>query len=131
MFSRTEKMATKRHKIHKISFLSLLCLFVAIPCIAAYGQASRTLIDQYCIGCHNERLKTAGLMLDKLDLAQIGSNPAVWEKVARKVRSGDMPPAGLPRLPKRMPTLLRLRWKQPSIMLPRRSPIPGPRPFIV
>ena len=70
---------------------------MAIPCIAAYGQASRTLIDQYCIGCHNERLKTAGLMLDKLDLAQIGSNPAVWEKVARKVRSGDMPPAGRPR----------------------------------
>ena len=80
-------MATKRHKIHKISFLSLLCLFMAIPCIAAYGQASRTLIDQYCIGCHNERLKTAGLMLDKLDLAQIGSNPAVWEKVARKVHT--------------------------------------------
>jgi len=65
--------------------------------VTAYGQASRMLIDQYCIGCHNERLRTAGLMLDKLDVSQIGSNPAVWEKVARKLRSGDMPPAGRPR----------------------------------
>jgi hypothetical protein len=80
-----------------LCLLCLLCLIVAIPSVAAYGQASRALIDQYCVGCHNERLKTAGLMLDKLDVSQIGGNPAAWEKVARKLRAGDMPPAGRPR----------------------------------
>jgi hypothetical protein len=65
--------------------------------LTAYGQASRALIDQYCVGCHNERIKTASLMLDKLDLPQTGGNLAVWEKVARKLRAGDMPPAGRPR----------------------------------
>ena len=29
----------------------------------------RALINQYCVSCHNQKLKTAGLMLDALDLA--------------------------------------------------------------
>ncbi len=57
----------------------------------------RALLNQYCIGCHNEKLKTAGLMLDKLDLAHPGQDPAAWEKVVRKLRAGMMPPAGMPR----------------------------------
>ncbi len=36
---------------------------------AAAEPAARALFDQYCVTCHNERLKTAGLMLDKIDLA--------------------------------------------------------------
>jgi len=55
------------------------------------------LLNQYCVGCHNERTKTAGLMLDKLDLTHPGQDPEVWEKVVRKVRAGMMPPSGLPR----------------------------------
>ena len=57
----------------------------------------RALLNQYCIGCHNERTKTAGLMLDKLDLAHPGQDPDAWEKVVRKLRAGMMPPAGMPR----------------------------------
>ena len=57
----------------------------------------RALIDQYCVGCHNERRKTAGLMLDKLDITATGSNAEVIEKVIRKLRSGAMPPVGMPR----------------------------------
>ena len=57
----------------------------------------RALLNQYCIGCHNEKLKTAGLMLDKLDLAHPGQDPEAWEKVVRKLRAGMMPPAGMPR----------------------------------
>jgi hypothetical protein len=58
---------------------------------------SRDVLDQYCIGCHNERLKTAGLMLDRLDATNVASAAPQWEKVVRKLRSGAMPPAGLPR----------------------------------
>jgi hypothetical protein len=57
----------------------------------------RALLNQYCVGCHNEKAKTAGLMLDKLDLDHPGQNPEAWEKVVRKLRAGMMPPAGMPR----------------------------------
>lgn len=59
--------------------------------------AERRFLDQYCVGCHNQRLKTAGLMLDSLDVARAGENAETWEKVVRKVRAGMMPPAGIPR----------------------------------
>ena len=57
----------------------------------------RAVLDRYCTGCHNTRLKTAGLLLDQADVDHPGSNPELWEKVVRKLRSGAMPPAGLPR----------------------------------
>jgi Protein of unknown function (DUF1592)/Protein of unknown function (DUF1588)/Protein of unknown function (DUF1587)/Protein of unknown function (DUF1585)/Protein of unknown function (DUF1595)/Planctomycete cytochrome C len=61
------------------------------------GSPYRAVLDKYCVTCHNQRLKTAGLTLDTLDLDQVPSQAAVWEKVIRKLRSGAMPPAGLPR----------------------------------
>ena len=51
----------------------------------------RKFLDQYCVGCHNEKIKTAGLMLDRMDPAQVGSAPETWEKVVRKLRS-TIPP---------------------------------------
>jgi hypothetical protein len=49
------------------------------------------------VTCHNERLKTAGLLLDKMDPAHPGADAAKWEKVAIKLRAGTMPPLGSPR----------------------------------
>ena len=46
----------------------------------------------YCATCHNARLKTADLALDTIDVSDPASNPAVWEKVLQKVRTGVMPP---------------------------------------
>jgi hypothetical protein len=57
----------------------------------------RPVIDRYCITCHNEKLKTAGLALDGLDYSRIGHDAETWERVARKLRTHEMPPAGLPR----------------------------------
>jgi hypothetical protein len=57
----------------------------------------RRVLDQYCVTCHNERLRTAGLMLDSVDLAQTGANARVLERVVHKLRSGQMPPQGRPR----------------------------------
>src|SRR3984885_8197739 len=69
-----------------------------VPAVLAPSAASeRALLDQYCVPCHNQRLKTAGLMLDQLDLAQMHDHAEVWEKVVRKLRAGMMPPSGLPR----------------------------------
>jgi cytochrome c551/c552 len=60
-------------------------------------SAEQAVLNRYCIGCHNEKTKIAGLMLDKLDYAHPGKDAASWEKVVRKVRSGMMPPGGAPR----------------------------------
>ncbi len=54
----------------------------------------RALLDQYCVTCHNERLKTAGLLLDRSDVGHVGAGAETWEKVVRKLRSGAMPPPG-------------------------------------
>src|SRR4029453_9005593 len=59
--------------------------------------AYRALLDQYCVTCHNERAKTAGLTLDKLDLDRVADAAETWEKVVRKLRGGMMPPQGRPR----------------------------------
>ena len=58
---------------------------------------SRELLDRYCVTCHNDRLLTGGLTLDGVDLAQVGVNAEVLEKVVHKLRSGQMPPEGRPR----------------------------------
>src|SRR5687767_252595 len=57
----------------------------------------RALVDKYCVGCHNQRAKVGGLMLDTADVANISIEPAVWEKVVLKLRSRSMPPVGMPR----------------------------------
>jgi hypothetical protein len=43
------------------------------------------------------KAKTAGLQLDSLDLEHVGDHAETWEKVARKLRTHEMPPPGLPR----------------------------------
>ena len=61
------------------------------------GGWQRALLDRYCVACHNERLRTAGLTLDTHDVARIADAPDVWETVVRKLRAGAMPPLPRPR----------------------------------
>src|SRR6202043_1268801 len=61
------------------------------------ATTQRALLNRYCVTCHNEKLKTAGLMLDKMDVEHVGAGAEVWEKVIKKLRTYAMPPAGLPR----------------------------------
>jgi mono/diheme cytochrome c family protein len=57
----------------------------------------RALLDRYCVTCHNEQLRTADLMLDKMNISDISNSPDIWEKVLRKLSAGQMPPQGMPR----------------------------------
>ena len=57
----------------------------------------RAAVDAYCVGCHNQRTQTAGLALDSADIRNPATDAELWEKVVRKVRTGMMPPPGLPR----------------------------------
>jgi hypothetical protein len=54
-------------------------------------------INQYCVACHNERVKTAGLTLDAAGIDRVGEHAETWEKVVRKLRGRMMPPPGRPR----------------------------------
>jgi mono/diheme cytochrome c family protein len=57
----------------------------------------RALLDRYCATCHNEKLRTADLVLSNLSVGNVSRDIATWEKVVEKLRSGAMPPAGMPR----------------------------------
>ena len=64
---------------------------------ASDRSASQAVLTRYCVTCHSQRLRTAGLVLEGLDLDRIPANAEVWEKVVAKLRGGAMPPAGAPR----------------------------------
>jgi mono/diheme cytochrome c family protein len=70
----------------------------ARPALAG-GATGRALLDKYCVTCHNDRLKTANLSLQGLDLTKVGDHAELWEKVIRKLRAGVMPPPDVPRPP--------------------------------
>jgi hypothetical protein len=98
-----------RLRLIAIALVVMWCLSVAVyvplagtpadvhTIVPASADAVRGNITRYCVPCHNARLKTGGLILDASDLGHVGTNADVWEKVARKLRSGAMPPAGSPR----------------------------------
>jgi mono/diheme cytochrome c family protein len=83
--------------------LTLLALAV-FPSGAAQSQTPaprtagpRPLTDQYCVVCHNQKALTGGVSLEGIDFSNPGANAGTMEKVLRKIRTGEMPPAGMPR----------------------------------
>jgi mono/diheme cytochrome c family protein len=66
----------------------------SVDAVSAVGPA---LVTQYCVTCHNDRAKTGGLSLEHVDFANVGPDAQVWERVIRKLQSGQMPPLGRPR----------------------------------
>ncbi len=73
---------------------------------AAAAAAHRAAFDQqtfwqttkvYCDTCHFGPKARAKLNLESLDLSDLGKNGETWEKILRKLRSREMPPAGMPR----------------------------------
>lgn len=79
-----------------------LCLPASLPAQplhpeAGTAAAQRAVLDKYCVVCHNQRAKTAGLILDQADLNNAYGSAELWEKVVRRLRAGTMPPLGMPR----------------------------------
>ncbi|MBV9503786.1 MAG: DUF1592 domain-containing protein [Acidobacteriia bacterium] len=72
---------------------------LAFACSGAHAQAPghQALLNQYCVTCHSDKLRTGGLSLQTADLADPPKAAETWEKVIRKIRVGAMPPQGLPR----------------------------------
>src|SRR5260370_37340632 len=79
-----------------VQFLAA-ALFLAANALSAAGPQQQTAINRYCVTCHNTKTKTAGLALDAIGSVSVAQHPEEWEKVVRRLRTHNMPPAGLPR----------------------------------
>ena len=67
------------------------------PSAVSSADDARAILDRYCVGCHSDRLRTAGLTLQAVDLASPAAHAETLEKAIVKLRLGSMPPAGRPR----------------------------------
>jgi mono/diheme cytochrome c family protein len=61
---------------------------------ASGPQQQLVTVQQYCVGCHNDRAKTAGVSFEGLTPEGIGQHADVFEKAVRKLRGRVMPPPG-------------------------------------
>jgi mono/diheme cytochrome c family protein len=72
----------------------------AVPAARSSDAADfdvQAMLNQYCVVCHNQQMRTANLGFDTLNAADPTAHPETWEKVINKLRTGTMPPAGMPR----------------------------------
>jgi hypothetical protein len=80
------------------AIITSMLVFPSISPISGQQPASQQdFVNRYCLTCHNDKLQTGGLTLEKLDAAHPSRDAETWEKVNRKVRAGLMPPSGAPR----------------------------------
>ena len=61
------------------------------------SKALTEVIQQYCIVCHNDQLRTGNLSLEGFDVAKAAEMAEIGEKVVGKLRLSMMPPPGMPR----------------------------------
>ena len=92
----------------RVTFTAALAVLLAARlATAGAGQAQqaetqapswqRSLLDSYCVTCHNDRVRAGELVLEGLDVLAVHEAPATWETVVRKLRAGAMPPPSRPR----------------------------------
>ena len=67
------------------------------PAVPLTPTDAGTVVSKFCVGCHNERTKTGGLVLEGIDFTKAAANAGALEKVVRKLGTGSMPPQGMPR----------------------------------
>src|SRR5258708_5837077 len=103
--ARNQESTVTRHSLHGTAAYAMGAAGLALCGIAAFGfqqnaQAptpASELVNKYCVSCHNQKLKTANLALDRVDAAHPANSAEAWEKVIVKLRSRAMPPPGIPR----------------------------------
>jgi hypothetical protein len=105
-----ERINMKIRCLHPGEFwrVPLVCVYLVLfavtvtPGVYAQAQSApaaspqREFLTKYCVTCHNERLHTAGIALDKITVDNVSGVADVSERVVHKLRAGEMPPAGMP-----------------------------------
>ena len=109
LFGHERGSGTRRTRVRSVSLMVLVVGSVGLAWVstgrvsarqaqpASVPPATREVLDRYCIGCHNERLLTAGLALDSVDATRPEADPELWERVIAKLRARSMPPPRRPR----------------------------------
>ena len=82
--------------------LASICLFAAPqkdgPSVAAFDGVVQPFLSRHCVACHNGRTAAGGLNVQTLNSpASLTENRDEWEKIVRRISSGEMPPKTLPR----------------------------------
>jgi hypothetical protein len=84
-------------ELSRARFLFAIALSLSAATAYAQPNPNQALVNRYCVTCHNQRLKTAKLELDRLDITHPENDALVWERAIRKLRGGMMPPPGAAR----------------------------------
>jgi len=86
--------------VRKSRDLLLWAMTVGASAAVSFAQqdtpAAQAVLNKYCITCHSAKLRTGGLSLQDADLNNVPAAAETWEKVVRKLRTGSMPPQGVP-----------------------------------
>jgi Protein of unknown function (DUF1592)/Protein of unknown function (DUF1588)/Protein of unknown function (DUF1587)/Protein of unknown function (DUF1585)/Protein of unknown function (DUF1595)/Cytochrome C oxidase, cbb3-type, subunit III len=76
---------------------SAILVALVVPLLLSAEAVNReALLSKYCLTCHGAGAKAGGLVLEGVPAGEPAGRPDVWEKVARKIKAGEMPPAGMP-----------------------------------
>ena len=89
------------------------------------GELMQATLQQFCIACHNDSLQSGNLSFQKIDLTQVSGHGAIPERLLAQLRSGRMPPVGMPRPDHNTYTSL-ITWLETEIdKLAASNPNPG------
>jgi hypothetical protein len=92
-------------------------------------DSQRAFLNDYCSGCHSDRVRSGGMTLTALDLARIEASPELAETMIRKLRTGLMPPAGAKRPDPRTSSAMASALEAGMDKVAATRPNPGSRPF--
>jgi hypothetical protein len=77
--------------------VALFCLAVLALAPRAFGagvEPVRTVVERYCLDCHDADTTKGDLNITAVLTEDAGRHPEVWEKVVRRLRGRQMPPLG-------------------------------------
>ena len=93
-----------RQILHRLQLVAML--FLSFSSAMTFAQRAAEIptsqildntLQQYCVVCHNETLRTADFNLEGVTASELSRHASALEKVLRRLASGEMPPTGMPR----------------------------------
>lgn len=93
-------------KVSLLMLFSLACLATLLPASQAqknnsasvFAKSIQPFLAEHCYACHNAKQQSGGLNLQLYKTAvSVIENRELWERVVRKLRTGQMPPKGMTR----------------------------------
>jgi len=93
-----------RQILHRLPLVAML--FLSFSSAMTFAQRAAEIptsqildntLQQYCVVCHNETLRTADFSLEGVTASELSRHASALEKVLRRLASGEMPPTGMPR----------------------------------